>query len=167
MGRGLKWLLMTLGLGVLALALYLWASPYLFLRSLQAAILQGDKVRLERLVDFPRLREGLKAQLQAKLLQEVQKEAETNPFAGLGYLLAAGLVDPLADLLVSPEGLAALGTGAEPGEAPKEEVKRWRLKYQGFQTAYLYHPHDPQSRLYLERQGLWGWRVVRMEIPLD
>jgi hypothetical protein len=30
MGRGLKWLLMTLGLGVLALALYLWASPYLF-----------------------------------------------------------------------------------------------------------------------------------------
>ncbi|WP_018110721.1 DUF2939 domain-containing protein [Thermus igniterrae] len=167
MGRGLKWVLAALGLAVLALGLYLWASPYLFLRSLQAAILQGDKVRLERLVDFPRLREGLKAQLQAKLLQETQKEAETNPFAGLAYLLVAGMVDPLVDLLVSPEGFAALGTGAEPGEAPKEEVKSWRLRYQGFQTAYLYHPQDPQSRLYLERQGLWGWKVVRMEIPLD
>lgn len=167
MGRTPKLILVGLGLVALGLALYLWASPYLFLRSLQAAILHGDRVRLERLVDFPRLREGLKAQLQAKLLQETQKEAETNPFAGLAYLFVAGLVDPLVDAFVSPEGFAALGTGAHPGEAPKEEVQKWRIRYQGFQTAYLYHPQDPQSRLYLERQGLWGWRVVRMEIPLD
>jgi hypothetical protein len=60
-----------------------------------------------------------------------------------------------------------LGTGAEPGKAPKEEAKRWRLRYLDFRTAYIYHPKDPQSRLYLERQGLFGWKVVRMELPLE
>ncbi|WP_347240147.1 hypothetical protein [Thermus sp.] len=60
-----------------------------------------------------------------------------------------------------------MGTGAEPGKAPKEEAKRWRLRYLDFRTAYIYHPKDPQSRLYLERQGLFGWKVVRMEFPLE
>lgn len=167
MGRAVKVALAVLVLGLSAFALYLWASPYLFLRALQGAVLEGDRARLERMVDFPRVREGLKAQIHAQLLKEVGKEVQANPFAGLAYLFAAGLVDPLVEVLVSPEGLAALGTGAGPGEAPKEEVKNWRLKYQGFRTAYIHHKDDPESRLYLERQGLWGWKVVRLEFPLE
>ncbi|AMA74870.1 hypothetical protein AV541_00280 [Thermus parvatiensis] len=165
--RGIRAFLVALGLLALGLGLYTLASPYLFLRDLQGAILEGDRARLERMVDFPRVREGLKAQIHAQLLKEVGKEVQANPFAGLAYLFAAGLVDPLVEVLVSPEGLAALGTGAGPGEAPKEEVKNWRLKYQGFRTAYIHHKDDPESRLYLERQGLWGWKVVRLEFPLE
>ncbi len=167
MGRILKFSLLALVLLGIGLALYAWASPYLFLRSLQKAILEGDRVRLERMVDFPRLREGLKSQLQAHLLKSVEEEAKQNPFAGLAYLFVAGMVDPLVDALVSPEGLATLGTGADPGEAPKEEVKSWHLRYVDFRTVYVHHPKDPQSRLYLERQGLFGWKVVRMEIPMN
>ncbi|GAB5603615.1 DUF2939 domain-containing protein [Thermus sp. FJN-A] len=166
MGRSLKLFLAAMGLGLFALVLYLWASPYLFLRSLQGAVLEGDRARLERLVDFPRIREGLKSQIQAQLLQEMSREAERNPFASLGYLFVAGMVDPLVEALVSPEGLAALGTGAGPGEAPKEAVKEWRLAYRDFHTAYVYNPEDPKSRLYLERQGLFRWRVTRVELPL-
>lgn len=157
----------ALGLFVLGLATYLWASPYLFLRSLQGALLEGDRARLERMVDFPRVREGLKSQIQMQLLKSLEQEAEQNPFAGLAYLFVAGMIDPLVDALVSPEGLAALGTGAEPGEAPQEEVKSWRLRYVDFRTVYVHHPKDPQSRLYLERQGLFGWKAVRMEIPMN
>ena len=46
-------------------------------------------------------------------------------------------------------------------------MKGWRLAYQDFRTAYVYRPEDPSSRLYLERQGLFGWKVVRMELPLE
>jgi hypothetical protein len=119
------------------------------------------------MVDFPRLREGLKSQLQARLLKSVEEEAKQNPFASLAYLFVAGMVDPLVDALVSPEGLAALGTGLDPGQAPKEEVRGWRLQYLDLRTAYFYNPKDPESRLYLERQGLFGWKVVRMEMPLE
>jgi len=167
MGRAVKVALAVLALGLSAFALYLWASPYLFLRALQGAVLEGDRARLERLVDFPRVREGLKAQVQARLLREMGQEVAQNPLAGLAYLFVAGMVDPLVDALVSPEGLAALGTGMGPGAAPKEAVKGWRLAYQDFRTAYVYHPEDPRSRLYLERQGLFGWKVVRMELPLE
>lgn len=165
--RGIRAFLVALGLLALGLGLYTWASPYLFLRDLQGAVLEGDRARLERLVDFPRVREGLKAQVQARLLREMGQEVAQNPLAGLAYLFVAGMVDPLVDALVSPEGLAALGTGMGPGEAPKEAVKGWRLAYQDFRTAYVYHPEDPRSRLYLERQGLFGWKVVRMELPLE
>ena len=55
------------------------------------------------------------------------QEVAQNPLAGLAYLFVAGMVDPLVDALVSPEGLAALGTGMGPGEAPKEAVTGWRL----------------------------------------
>ncbi|APD09030.1 MULTISPECIES: DUF2939 domain-containing protein [Thermus] len=154
-----------LGLVLIAAGLgaYLWASPYLFLRELQEAILAGDRARLERMVDFPRVREGLKAQINAQLLKELEKTQD--PFAGLGYVFAAGLINAFVDAFLTPEGLAAIGTGAEPGQAPKEEVRNWRLKYQDFRTAYIHHPNDPQSRLYLERQGLFGWRVVRIDLP--
>ena len=167
MGRAVKVALAVLALGLSAFALYLWASPYLFLRALQGAVLEGDRARLERLVDFPRVREGLKAQVQARLLRQMGQEVAQNPLAGLAYLFVAGMVDPMVDALVSPEGLAALGTGLGPGEAPKEAVKGWRLAYQDFRTAYVYRPEDPSSRLYLERQGLFGWKVVRMELPLE
>ncbi|GAA6755038.1 hypothetical protein QT17_00840 [Thermus sp. 2.9] len=159
--------LLALGLVGVALGAYLWASPYLFLRHLQNAILAGDRAQLERMVDFPRVREGLKAQINAHVLQEAAKEAENNPFAGLAYLFAAGLVNAFVEALLTPEGLAALGTGAEPGQAPKEEVKNWRLRYLDFRTAYIHHKDDPESRLYLERQGLFGWKVVRLEFPLQ
>jgi len=167
MARSPKTLLAAIGFLVLGLVAYLWASPYLFLRALQGALLEGNRARLEQMVDFPRVREGLKSQIQAHLLKKVEQEGEQDPFAGLAYFFVAGMVDPLVDALVSPEGLAALGTGAEPGKAPKEEVKHWRLRYLDFRTAYIHHPKDPQSRLYLKRQGLFGWKVVRMEMPLE
>jgi hypothetical protein len=150
---------------LLLLGAYIWASPYLFLRSLQSALLAGDQARLERLVDFPRVRQGLKAELHASLLKQVQEEA--NPFAGLAYLFVAGFLDAFVDALLTPEGLASLGTGQEPGQAPKEAVRDWRLAYQGFRLAYVYPKDDPRSRLYLERQGFWGWRVVRLQVPLE
>lgn len=166
MGRAVKVALAVLALGLSAFALYLWASPTSSSAPSRGRS-SGDRARLERLVDFPRVREGLKAQVQARLLREMGQEVAQNPLAGLAYLFVAGMVDPLVDALVSPEGLAALGTGMGPGEAPKEAVKGWRLAYQDFRTAYVYHPEDPRSRLYLERQGLFGWKVVRMELPLE
>ena len=46
MGRAVKVALAVLALGLSAFALYLWASPYLFLRALQGAVLEGDRAYL-------------------------------------------------------------------------------------------------------------------------
>lgn len=140
--RGIRAFLVALGLLALGLGLYTWASPYLFLRDLQGAILEGDRARLERMVDFPRVREGLKAQIHAQLLKEVGKEVQANPFAGLAYLFAAGLVDPLVEVLVSPEGLAALGTGAGPRGGPQGGGEELAAKV----PRLPHRLHPPQGR---------------------
>lgn len=166
MGRAVKVALAVLALGLSAFALYLWASPYLFLRALQGAVLGGPGAA-GKARGLPPGPGGAQGPGPGQAPPGDGTGGGAKPLAGLAYLFVAGMVDPLVDALVSPEGLAALGTGMGPGEAPKEAVKGWRLAYQDFRTAYVYHPEDPRSRLYLERQGLFGWKVVRMELPLE
>jgi len=166
-GMKRKGVLTAVGVLLLALAAYIWYSPYLFLTNLQKAIMERNTARLERMVDFPRLREGLKNQLMTKLTEEVQKSKD--PFSGLGLAFASLLIDPLVNALLTPEGLAALGRGVSadsPPQAPLEAVRDWRLRYSGFNLAYIYPKDSPKNRLYLERVGLFGWKVVRMDLEL-
>ncbi|WP_038047447.1 DUF2939 domain-containing protein [Thermus caliditerrae] len=159
-----RFLVGVLALGLLALAGYGFLAPFLTLRGLAAAVERKEVQALERYVDFPRVREALKADLSASLMKEMQNEE--NPFAALGLLFTAGMVNVLVDALLTPEGLASLGTGKEPGQASLEEVRNWRLRYLGLSRAFIYHKDDPRSGLVLERQGL-RWRVVRLQMPLD
>ncbi len=128
------------------------------------AVERQDVQALEQYVDFPRVREALKVDLQASLMREMQKQKDA--FAALGLLLAGGMVNALVDALLTPEGLASLGTGKEPGQAPLEEVRHWKLRFLGLSRAFVYHEADPRSGLVLERQG-WRWRVVRFQVPLE
>ncbi|MFN4072483.1 MAG: DUF2939 domain-containing protein [Thermus sp.] len=150
------------GLLLLALGGYLVFSPYLALRGLQKAIERRDAVALERYVDFPRVREGLEADLHAAMVKELERTQE-DPFAALGVLLAGGLIRALVDALLTPEGLASLGTGKDPGEVGLEEVRQWRLKRQGLSRVLVHHGNDPQTGLLMELQGL-RWRVVRVVV---
>ncbi|WP_243028514.1 DUF2939 domain-containing protein [Thermus albus] len=111
---------------------------------------------------FPRVREGLEADLNAAMVKELEK-AQDDPFMALGMLFAGGLVQAFVDSLLTPEGLASLGTGKNPGEASLEEVRKWRLKLQGLSRAFVYHRDNPQAGLVMERQGL-RCRVVRMVV---
>lgn len=146
----------------LVLGGYLVLSPYFALRGLQAAIERQDAAALERYVDFPRVRENLEADLNAAMAKELEK-AQDDPFAALGLLFAGSLIQALVDALLTPEGLASLGTGKDPGEASLEEVRQWRLKRQGLSRVFVHHRDDPQTGLVMERQGL-RWRVVRMVV---
>lgn len=147
---------------VLVLVGAFFASPYLALRGLGEAVVRQDAKALERYIDFPRVREALKADLHTALLKEMQ--GTQDPFAGLGLLFAAGMVEDLVEAFLTPEGLAALGTGLEPGEASLEEARRWRLRWEGLGRVFVHSPEDPSTGLVMERRGL-GWKVVRLRLP--
>ncbi|WP_262423303.1 DUF2939 domain-containing protein [Brevundimonas denitrificans] len=53
-----------------------FASPVFAVRSLINAARTGDEARLERLVDFPAVRDDLKAQLNAQLVRRVREDPE-------------------------------------------------------------------------------------------
>ncbi|MFN4070060.1 MAG: DUF2939 domain-containing protein [Thermus caldifontis] len=143
-----------MGILLMVLGGYLALSPYVALRGLQGAIERRDAAALERYGDLPRVREGLQADLHAAMVKGLER-AQDNPFAALGLLLAGGLIQALVEALLTPEGLASLGTGKDPGEAGLEEVRQWRLRWQGFSRAFVHHRNDPQTGLVMERQGLY------------
>lgn len=156
-----------LALLLIALAVagaYWWIAPQRAAQAVAEAIARRDVVALERHVDFPRVRESLKADLNALLARELNRNRD--PFAALGALFAGALIDSVVDALLTPEGLATIGTGLDPfsGVIDTGAVRNWRLRRLGLEQALFHPPDNPNEGLVLERQGL-TWRVVRLTPP--
>jgi hypothetical protein len=147
--------------GLLLLLAYAWFSPYLTLRGIQQAIQSNNPTALERYIDFARVRASLKADLNRILMEQAKQDQ--SGFGALGLIFAASLVEPMVNALVSPEGLASIGTGLEPQSGDLETVRDWHLKRQGFSRALLHHKDNPDEGLLMERQGL-SWKVMRLQI---
>ena len=100
-----------LGGAAVLLAAFVFLRPYFILGEIKSAAKSGDAERLAELVDFPALRENLKAQLNANFMKHMSQDLQGNPFAGLGMMLGTALVDKMVDSFVSPSGLAAITAG--------------------------------------------------------
>jgi hypothetical protein len=157
-------------------------SPYLAFNSLRNAAKTGNRDRLEELVDFPAVRENLKSQITAGLLKSLSADPgmRDNPFATVGALLAPAITDRMVDNVVTPDGIALVlskGTVTKPGREPRSEdppaTGASKLEAAlSYRTIDRFHadlrPHDQPDTtlaLTLERRGLFGWKLVRIDIP--
>jgi hypothetical protein len=155
---------------LLAGAGYWYLSPFLAVRQLQAAAQRGDAEDFNAHIDYPRLRESLKAQLTGLLVRKLGAPKDGgNPLAALGDVIGSSLVNPLVDTMVRPETVMAalqngrLGRGASepvppappaPGSAPADnaapepdKAPRWIIERQGASriTAYAVDPARPDT----------------------
>lgn len=99
------------GIAVLVVIFCAWyyATPYLAFSAMKAAADKKDAQALSEYVDYPAVRESLKATFKAKMAGELVKGgANANPFAALGMMLAGTLVDTMVDAMITPQGLANL-----------------------------------------------------------
>lgn len=152
----------------------LYASPYITLHQIHSAIERKDAAAVAEHVDFPALRESVKAQVLVRMESEMDRAAiKDNPFAGLGQMLARGLVDQFTDALVSPEGVmlmlengkpgkpadvAAAGVGISSGDAEKPR-KKLSVEYQGWSKVFVHAKGEPGGFVF-RRDGLIGWKLV-------
>ncbi|MBA2676057.1 DUF2939 domain-containing protein, partial [Ramlibacter sp.] len=96
---------------LLALAAYWWWSPHLALRGMHAAAQARDADRLNQYVDYPRVRENMKAQFAGRFAPR-GAGAANDPIAALGASVGLAVAGGFIDTLVQPEVLMrALGTG--------------------------------------------------------
>lgn len=172
---------------VLALLLgaYWYASPYLALRTLQAAAKARDADRLNAQVDYPRLRESLKGQFSAKLAREMGGDAGSQDALGqlgaaLGTTLGSALGGRLIDALVQPEMVMRALTEAElrprmghgkpdEGSAATPAVT-WTSERVNLNTLVVYGHRQadaPEDRLALvfERSGFADWKLTEIRLP--
>lgn len=156
-----------------------FASPFLALHDLQQAARTGDRDRLDQLVDFPRVRENLKAKIDAYVLQSMRSDPgmANNPFAGLGALIVPAIADRAIDTYVTPDGIAAAVNNGTPPKlnasdaAAQSQAVASRLNtspsfadLDHFKVA-LSRSDAPGTRLtlVLERHGLFGWKLTRLD----
>ena len=166
-----KLFLALLGVAVLLVLLgggsYVYFSPHLALREIEAAAKRHDTSALSERVNFPAVRASLKQQIKARIDQGAQQS--TNPFAALGSALAGALTDPAVDALVTPDNVAAMlrGEAFGPAQAPRVELSARGVEM-GYVDAHTFEVTTAGSaafRLLLERDGLLDWKLTDVKLP--
>ena len=177
MKKFLPWLV---GLFVI-FAIYLYASPYLVLNSIKNAAQQGDADKLSGYIDFPSVKQSMKDQVKAAMVEELAASDEQDGFEALGTMLAAAMIDPLIDGLVTPDGVALMIQGQKldfdlnndkPEDKPKAknediDYKAGYLSFNRFKVQII-DADDPNESLDVIMHRDWlSWKVTRINFSLD
>lgn len=150
-------------------------SPYLAASNLKAAAVSGDADQIEANVDFPAVRDSLKSEMSAAMMQKLNSDPEMkdNPFAGLGMMMMPAIVDKAVDAYVTPDGIAAVIRGSKPNDAkgsdgstnPKIEydyewvnADRFRVNLTNTQT------QQAGLALIFERRGVVSWKLIKIDL---
>lgn len=160
---------------VAALGAVAYFSPYLTLYQMKTAVANRDADGLSRHIDFPALRENMKAQMLAAMSGH-DTGKDSNPFAAMGQAIGAALVGPMVDAITTPAAVMAImkmpvqriDTGApSPGADAGREKLDYALSYRSWDTVAVELEQHGASHgsMILRRHGLWTWKMTSMELP--
>ncbi len=177
------WLSAAVGVTLTAVIITSYYSPLLTMHRIYTAANQGETDRLPDHVDFPALRENLKATAMTAMSRSLQKNEDLdNPFAKLGMALATTFVNAIVEMMVSPAGLSALIKGGKPPDLesltkssndsktpdePKSKKQKisFGIKYTAWDRALIFREgQQDKGNFVLRRNGLWSWKLVNVEI---
>lgn len=170
-----------IGLAAVALVAWFVAAPWLAAQDLAQAAERGDARALEHRVDFPKLRDSMKGELNARVTDEVRARSGSDRLAGLGALFGPALISGAVDALVTPQAVSMM---VKTGDAPKapgrgdsraeveqkaQEVER-TMGYRDLNTFAIgfrdpQRPDDRSVTLLMKRRGLIDWKLEAVELP--
>jgi hypothetical protein len=157
-------LIIALGAG------WYFLSPAWTLRGMKAAAEANDPAALDAYIDYPAVREDLKAEIMAQLMAEAQKDR--GGFGGLGMAIGSAMIGPMIDGMVSPAGMRAAliakrnqPTPAKtpPGLAVPAQPVIVRRSFSEYQVA---SKDQPNSGLVFKLHGL-SWKLSGVDLPPD
>jgi hypothetical protein len=141
-------------------AAWYFLSPGYAMSQLRDAAVAGDAAELEERIDFPAVREALKADMRASMEGD----------AVLGGELAMKMVGGLIDAVITPQAMATVvkegRLGARDPAAGERQQTEWEIDREGFgrfRATPVVDEGTPPSMIF-ELDGL-GWRVVEIDIP--
>jgi hypothetical protein len=164
-----KWKIAAVAAALIVIAssaLWYFESPVWTLKGMKDAAQSHDADALNAYVDYPALRESLKAELTARLMAEARKDK--SGFGALGMAFGSAVMGPMIDGLVSPAGMRAalLASSHENSPAasalhvPKQPV----IVRRNFSEFLVTGKDQPNSGLVFKRHGL-SWMLSGVELP--
>lgn len=177
-----KWIALTLL--VLALLLgYVAAGPFITINAIRGAIQSQDSSTLAAHVDFPVLRNNLKAQVDDYLVRRAGPDLQSDLFGALAVRLASGVAGGAVDAMATPAGIGALlqgrsvwnrisGGGVRRNDSyanapPRDPLQGAEYRYETpsrFTATVLDEDGEPVV-LVLTRKGL-SWKLTDIRLPL-
>jgi hypothetical protein len=171
---------------IMVLVCALWiAWPYYAVYALAIALRDGDSVALEGSVAWDSVRQGLRGDLNAMLLQRVG--GDSGPFSGLTAVLGPAVINQMIDSYITPQGVATLmrseksratdaasaagNNAAVTGEALRIDISR--LNYAFFSGGPLTFKVEFQNENKDRSPFIWlfkwsgAWKLTRIIIPAD
>ncbi|WP_019672672.1 DUF2939 domain-containing protein [Psychrobacter lutiphocae] len=165
---------------IVIIAIYLYASPYLVLRNIKNAAVEGNADVLSDYIDFPSVKQSLKDQINAQIMEDVAKE-DTDGFEALGAMMASAMIDSIVDKIVTPDGLALMVQGKKPlfdesdaetsasdspdtaDNRPNIDYKTSYVNYKTFKVTLLNENGSDPVDIIMRRDGL-SWKVTRIAL---
>jgi Protein of unknown function (DUF2939)/GYF domain 2 len=181
---------------VLTLLIGIWVAwPYYAVFALMQAVRDGDVSALERRVDWNSLRQALRGDLNARLLQNLSGKAKANDSSdamatGIAAMLGPAVINQMIDGYVTPQAVATLSRNdGSPGPTNVDESAsnfgksfhqirsvQWdQVKYAFFSGGPLTFRLDiqprtdppPQRPMSLEFNWNGDWKLTRLLLPPD
>lgn len=171
MARG-KWKIAAVAAALIVAAsatLWYFESPAWTLKGMKDAAQSHDADGLNAYIDYPALRESLKAELMARMMAEAQRDK--SGFGALGMAVGSAVVGPMIDGLVSPAGMrTALLANRETNETPAASVlhvpENPVIVRRNFSEFVVTTKDQPDRGLVFRRHGL-SWMLSGVELPPD
>jgi hypothetical protein len=166
----------SLAVVFIVFGVWFFFTPHLAVSGMRSAAEARDAARLSGYVNFPALKENLKATMNAKFISEVTKEKEANPFAALGAAMAAAFINPMVDALVTPESLALMMKGDKPhpgksGAQSQQSDSRadTSMAYESFDRFVVTVKKKGETAepvgLVFNRDGMFSWKLSAIRLP--
>ena len=178
---GKKKKIVFLGLIVVTLVVGFYFTPHFAIYNFKKAADNKDSVALSDYVDYPSLRESLKANINAKMAKEVFKEKESNPFQVLGAALATLFIDRMIEVFITPESIAIMMNGEKPRLEKPESVQNSKTSseesnietlrsYENFNrfVVKIKKKDSPEGpiELVFKRDGIISWKLCALRLQL-
>ena len=147
------------------------ASPGWTLHQMKAAADANDPDALNSYVDYPALREDLKAEIMGQMMAEARKDK--SGFGGLGLAIGTAMIGPVIDGLVTPAGMrAALMAKRDQAQTKAALQAASALRVpddpvivrRGLSEFLVASKQQPKSGLVFKRHGL-SWKLSGVDLP--
>lgn len=165
---------------VVIFAIYLYVSPYIILNNIKKAAEQGDADKLSGYIDFPSVKQSMKDQVKAFMIEEIAASEQEDGFEALGTMLATAMVDPIIDGVVTPDGVALMLQGqeldiglnkkSESKPEPKDRDIDYKTSYLSFNRfkVQINDEDDAEKSIDVIMHRYWfSWKVTRISFSLD
>ena len=157
---------------VVAAGVWYFESPVWTLSRMKDAAEANDPQALNAFIDYPALRESLKEEVSAKLMNDTQDDRSL--LSGLKFAVGSAMVGPAVDALVTPAGMRAAlrakradetarGTGpAAAIKLPDDPM----IRHRGLSEFILTAKNQRGNAMVFRRDGL-AWKLSGIELSSD